>query len=279
MKYIFFFSALLLLSCHSKQESKSDAGNVYETTAQSTSTLPDANGAPVGEYMIKTGHYRYQVDNVDESTREIEGIVISFGGFIANMHQVSNSNGISNNIIIRAPAGNFSTLMDDLGKQAVFVDYKRISTEDVTEEFIDIESRLKTKREVLERYTHILKEKAKTVEDVLKAEDKIRVIQEEIEQKEGRLKYLRNKISLSSIHLEIYQTVNFAEVPETFRKPYLAEAREAFTNGWSIVTSLVLFLIRIWPVTVITLAVIIWKRNWIRGKPNNADTAREVSKT
>ena len=70
---------------------------------------------------------------------------------------------------------------------------KNVSVQDVTEEYLDIEARLKTKKEVEARYIEILKSKTKTVEDVLKAEEQIRIIREEIEAREGRLNYLKNQ--------------------------------------------------------------------------------------
>ena len=52
-----------------------------------------------------------------------------------------------------------------------------------TEEFVDIESRLKTKREIRDRYIQILRDKTGSISDVLEAEEAIRTITEELKQK------------------------------------------------------------------------------------------------
>jgi hypothetical protein len=126
---------------------------------------------------------------------------------------------------------------------------------------------LKTKKEVRERYIDILRNKAGTVKDVIQAEDAIREITEEIEAKEGRLRYLKNQVNLSTITLTIYQKVNFKEEPEIYEKPYFKKFVEALKNGWSIITIVVLFLANIWPILLI-IGFIYLRRNWILKKFN-----------
>ena len=95
----------------------------------------------------------------------------------------------------------------------------------MTEEFIDIEQRLKNKKEVQRRYIEILQNKAKTVEDVLAAEDKIRIIQEEIESREGRLRYLKDNIALSTINIEMYQELEQGEAEIVYEKGFFVRKR------------------------------------------------------
>ena len=80
--------------------------------------------------------------------------------------------------------------MDSINNSVEFIDYENITTKDVTEEYIDLESRLNTKLEVKQRYESILRKQAKTVKDILATEEKLQIIQEEIESVQGRLKYL-----------------------------------------------------------------------------------------
>src|SRR5690606_18336536 len=97
-------------------------------------------------------------------------------------------------------------------------DYIKVNAQDVTEEYYDLETRLKTKKEVEARYIEILKSKAKTVEEILIAEDKIRYLREEIEAVEGRLRLLKNKVGLSTIQIEIYQDAYFVKEKENIKK-------------------------------------------------------------
>src|SRR5258705_1223110 len=184
------------------------------------------------DLIMKRADVRFQVKNVEANTKNIGKLVAARQGLITKQNLSTATGGISNEITIRVPSSSFEVLLDDLTKESQFVDYKRVASQNVTEEFLDIQTRLKTKKEVRDRYVEILKTKAKTVEDILKAEEHIRVLQEEIEAKEGRLTYLKSKRSMSEINLEIYQKVIYKETPTLVETPYIAKVGEALGNGW-----------------------------------------------
>lgn len=255
---------IIVISCESKHDRNFE--KVESVPAAPVNSDQSENSQTESRsFIIKTANYKFQVENVDSSTKRMERLVPLYQAFVADMNFVTTSSEISNNLVLRVPSQNFEELIEAIGKDALFTNFKRISGDDVTEEFVDIESRLKTKKEVKDRYVDILKNKAKTVEDVLKAEDKIRVLQEEIEAKEGRLKFLQSKVSMSTINLEIYQQVDYKETPDTYEIAFVIKAKQGLSNGWNIVTTLTLFLINIWPI-VIVAALIYWKRSWIRVK-------------
>ena len=112
---------------------------------------------------------------------------------------------------------------------------------------------LKTKKEVEARYIAILKSKAKTLEEILIAEDKIRVIREEIEAVEGRLNYLKNKVNLSTIQVEIYQDPFYTQSTTRFNAyqktgwSFSEEAGEAMATGWNGILVFLIGLLYGWP--------------------------------
>ncbi len=266
MKYKHLILILVLFSCGTKNNEKGDFEKSESVPAEQVKNDQTDNAQIENRsFIIKTANYKFQVENVENSTKSIEKLAQQHQAFIADMNLVTTSSEISNSLIIRVPSKTFEKLIEDLGKEALFTNFKRISAEDVTEEFIDIESRLKTKKEVRDRYVDILKNKAKTVEEVLKAEEQIRILQEEIEAKEGRLKFLQSRVSMSTINLEIYQRVDYKEIPDTYEKPYMIKVKQGLSNGWTIVTTLTIFLINIWPIVIVGLLVY-WRRNWIRDK-------------
>lgn len=266
MKYLKFVLILLVLSC-ARESRNLEMMKSEEVPAEMASNDQTQNKTEQDQsnYIIKTAGYKFQVEDVSQSTKAVQALVAKHQAFIADMNLITNNTEVTNNLIIRVPSKNFETLLEDLGKEAIFTNFKRISAEDVTEEFVDIESRLRTKKEVRDRYIDILKNKAKTVEDVLKAEEQIRILQEEIEAKEGRLKYLQSRVSLSTINLEMYQKVEYQETPDTYQKSYIIKAKQGFSNGWDIVKNLALFVINIWPIIIIGILVY-WRRGWIKQK-------------
>jgi hypothetical protein len=268
MKYLQLTLILLAISCGTATE-KVDSHESAMLT-ESVKNVENDNNVQTDRQslIIKTANYRFQVDNVEKSTKNIERLVSQHQAFMGDMNLVTTSSSITNSMIIRVPSKNFEALLEDLGKESIFTNFKRITAQDITEEFLDIETRLQTKKEVRDRYVDILRNKAKTVEEVLKAEEQIRILQEEIESREGRLKYLQNRASLSTINLEIYQKVDYKETPDTYEKPYIVKAKQGLSNGWKIVTTFSIFLMNIWPIVLIGL-LIYWRREWIRTKLTN----------
>ena len=212
--------------------------------------------------MIWTADLKFQVKNVDTSTKAVQDLCSKYDGFISNMDFSSNSYQLSNQIEIRIANDNFEKLIAAFKDEATYVDELKIRSEDVTEEFVDIESRLSTKRDVRDRYIAVLRDKAGTVEDIIAAEEAIRVITEEIEVIEGRLRFLKDRINFSTITLTIYQKVEFSEKPSVYEKSYGSELTDGFNNGWSVVTGFIVVLANLWPVIVLLLLGL-WKGKWL----------------
>lgn len=216
----------------------------------------------VQRQIIRTGNLRFQVDHVKQSSTRVEEIVARFGGYVSGMTLTNTSYQISNYFQIRVPASRFDSLMNALEGEALFVNSRSTNTQEVTEEYLDIETRLKTKKEVRDRYVDILRNKAKTVEEVLKAEEAIRVLQEEIEAREGRLRYLKDQVAMSTIDLEIYEEVTYQPEPKTFKRTFVGRALTGLQNGWEAVVTLVIVLVNLWPFLLI-IGVLIWQRKRI----------------
>lgn len=163
------------------------------------------------------------------------------------------------------PAEKFESFVESVEKESIFTNYERVKPQDVSEEYVDVTTRLATKKEVRDRYVEILRSKAKTVKEVLDAEEKIRVIQEEIEAAEGRLKYLNNRTTMSTITLNIYEELE-ANATTVYKKSYFSKLKESFSTAWDTVENLSLGLVAIWPLLILGgLGIFLWRR--FRKKP------------
>jgi hypothetical protein len=185
------------------------------------------------------------------ATGQINKMVQQFNGYISDQRFQNTVYQIENRFTIKVPEQHFDVLMDSLVQVAAFVDYENITTQDVTEEYIDLKSRLKTKLEVKQRYETILRQRAKTVKDILATEEKLHIIQEEIEATQGRLNYLTNKVSYSTIQVDLYETVDYKETPESYTRTFFSKTKEGFSFGWKLIESIVLGIIYIWPLILI----------------------------
>jgi len=230
-------------------------------------TIAD-NAALYNRQIIKFADCKMQVEDIEQSTRNIRDAVALYGGFVGTMDLSNAPQQILNKIVLRVPNQNFEQLYDALQKEAVKIDYNRISTNDVTEQFVDIESRLKTKKAVQKRYDEILRKKATNIEQILETEEKLRKIQEEIDAKEGRLQYLSSQVSLSTLTITLYQVIAQDEVAAlAFQGPSFTDSfKDNFLLGFGMVKEIFLGLVTIWPLLLIVSLIIFWKRNWLRKK-------------
>ena len=90
--------------------------------------------------------------------------------------------------------------------------------------------------------------------------DEIHNIREEIEAKQGRLKYLQNKVALSTIDIEFYKLTSEAPVA----KSYGTKMWNAIKGGFNGISLFFLGLLYIWPLIVIAVIGIFLLRRWMR---------------
>ncbi|WP_136467934.1 DUF4349 domain-containing protein [Flagellimonas onchidii] len=222
-----------------------------------TNTSDTTSSQPAHLKIIKSAQVRYKVKHVKKATGLIKQIAHKYEGYISDMRFENNLHSLENRFTLKIPQAYFDNVMDSIVKVADFVDYENITTKDVTEEFIDVKTRLKTKLEVKNRYETVLREKAKTVEDILAAEGKLQVIQEEIEVSQGRLKYLTNKISYSTIQIDLYETVNYKEEPNAYEKSFWSRGKEGIIFGWHFVENTILAIVYIWPILLVGIVIFV----------------------
>jgi len=210
--------------------------------------------------IIKSATAKYKVDNVKLATAEIKKIALRYQAYISDQRFQNNLYQIENRFTVKVPQEHFDTMMDSIAGVVSFIEYENITTKDVTEEYVDLQSRLKTKLEVKARYEEVLRRNAKTVEDILLTEEKLRVIQEEIESAQGRLKYLTSKVAYSTIQIDLYETVEYVDEPTSYTKTFGDKSKNGFSFGWNIVEAIVLFLIHVWPLLLGGIALVVFLR-------------------
>ncbi|AXT62869.1 DUF4349 domain-containing protein [Aquimarina sp. AD10] len=210
--------------------------------------------------IIKNATSKIKVKNVEKATQLAKNTARKYDGYVSDERFTNTNTTKENRFTIRIPQDHFDTVLNQICELSEFVEYKNVSTIDVTEEYIDISSRLKTKLEVKQRYENILRTSAKTVEDILLAEDKLNELQEEIESAQARLNYLGNKVSYSTIQLDMYETVIPKKEPETYEPGFFDNAQEGLSFGWSLIKGLILIVFYIWPLIVLGLIILVYFR-------------------
>ena len=214
--------------------------------------------------IIRNGRMEIEVSDLQKSKTEIDILKQNYGAYYAEENFNNTNNETSFNLIIKIPYLSFDHFIAKISEGAGKIKFKEINANDVTEEFIDLETRLSNKRNYLERYNELLKQ-AKTVKDIIEIEDKIRVIEEEIESSTGRLKYLSNQVEYSTLHLVISQKKDFRFTPVNGEK-FTVKLKQSIINGWFGAVEFTLFMIKIWPVWIIVIAFILFWRKFKKTK-------------
>ncbi len=247
------------------EESKQQmAPSDVDATSQSNEKEEEAQTPLV---LLRQAHCRLEVEDMDHELNRIQFLVSEYQGFVSDLNIQNNNWNREATFLLRVPAKHFQSTLDTIKAYAKKMDYQRISTQDVTEEYVDISSRLETKKQVRDRYVDILRNKAKTVEEILLAEEKIRYLQEEIEAKEGRLRYLKDRAAMSTITVELYQELDYEgeEEEESWLSRFLSDAGDSLGFGGQLVRGIVLGIMAIWPILLI-VGLLIWRRKSIRAK-------------
>ena len=220
--------------------------------------------------IIKKGSVGVQVKDYDKDKHFFEDVIRKYDGYKSNENEKREISRVSNTIEIRLPNQNFDKFIADIttGEGIMNVDYKRTSAVDVGEEYTDLSTRIKTKKEVEKRYIEILR-KASKITDILAVEDQIRVIREEIESKEGRMRFLKDRISYSTINLYVYQQLEY-NAPLVDKPTFMGKLANAAKTGWNMILSFLLFLVYIWPIVLLgIITIFMYKKKMFIFKKRN----------
>ena len=230
----------------------------------------------IDKKIIKDANVGVEVEDFYAYRSRIDSLVISLNAYISNDNLDKNDYSINSNLTIRIPAKGFDKLINNIEKGSGKLLYKNISARDVTEEFIDIEARLKTKKEVEKRYTQLLS-KARNVKEILEVEEKLRLIREEIESREGRLNYLKKQVSYSTVNLRITQKIEY-KYESIKGDGFFQRLFKSLDKGWKGFVSFILFLFRIWPLILIGIVAFYYIRKIIsKRKLKKQEEARKRS--
>lgn len=218
--------------------------------------------------IIKDGRLELKVTDLEKSKSQIDALVNRHSGYYATESLNNSDYESSYSLKIRIPSANLEKFIAEIESGDGQVVSKEIDARDVTEEFIDLETRLDNKRSYLKRYNELLTQ-AKTVKDILEIQDKTRVIEEEIDSSEGRLKYLNDLVAFSTLNLNITKEREFKFNPAS-RDRFTERLKQSLSNGWYVFIDFILLIIKLWPFWILLAIMIpLWKRLKIRRKNKN----------
>lgn len=267
-----FILTVLFVSCNQKQSEKVSSAladmeiqeEVIPITRQGVNNplqpLPTANNQDVIKKKIaKDGRIGIQVDNLENSKTRIDTLVKNHGGYYDNESFKNSDWESSFNLKIRVPSSNFESFINKIEAGEGEIKYKEIDARDVTDLFIDLDTRLQNKKNYLKRYNELLA-KAQTVKDILEIEEKVRGIEEEIESTTGRIKYLSDLVEYSTLDLTITKQKDF-KYNTAKRGNFIEKLKQALSKGWYGLVDFTLIFIKLWPLwLLLTVILYTWRK-------------------
>ena len=216
--------------------------------------------------IIYNTHIGMVVDEYSQFESELQTLVNANGGFVAsNKTNRRYNNNQSGDWVVKVPVAQYGSFMS--GVESIgFAETRTENAQDVTEEYVDIEARIKNKKALESRVLGILEGRSGKLDDILQIERELSRVREEIERMEGRLRYLKERTSLAtiSIHCREEQEYMPAAAPTLASRLWLALTGSMGTMG-NFVSNLLVLLFAMLP-WLVALALAMWVYNEVTGQ-------------
>lgn len=196
-------------------------------------TISGSSTADFSRKIMYTANVDMTVEDYEAARRKIGNLVGQWNGYILKFTENSGEENRSGSLTVKIPAGDFMTFLNQL-EQIEHLDASRhVQGDDVTEEYVDLASRLKAKELVEERLLQFM-ERAETSEALLEFSRELARVQEEIEQIKGRMRYIDQRVDYATAHIRLHEKRMEAQKLEVGNQDLGKRLSEAFlmsTNG------------------------------------------------
>lgn len=155
--------------------------------------------------IIYSGNLHLEVQSLADAKKTVEDWVKRYGGYISNSSESETQASITASI----PSASFAQAMEECGTFGRLKS-KNIYTDDVTERFYDLDTRLSTRKVLLERLKTYLAG-AKNMQEMIQIETKINDVTSELERMQGQMNRLAAQIDFSQISVHLELPVNQSE--------------------------------------------------------------------
>ncbi len=160
---------------------------------------------PVARQIIYTAQMRLAVFDVDEVMQRVEALAVAVDGYVQEMRQ--------GYFILRIPAPHLRGVMDGVGGLGMVTE-RNLEARDVTEEYVDVTTRIRVLRETQGQLIDLLK-RTRTVEEALHVRQALDQVTMQLEQALGRLRVLESLIGFSTLTVYINERGPQNDIPSS----------------------------------------------------------------
>ena len=263
--FLFVGLWLLILTAGCGASSKNE---VARPAAQPSvkSAAPPAAGAPIASSpkspsemrkIIESAQITLETKDLPATEKLVLDLLSKRQGIVGSSSVTLDGNGRRNgNYMLKVPNGNLQIFVNEIAALAdVVVRQRSLSSQDVTEEFVDISARLDNMQRHEVRLREILA-KANTVEEILKVEKELAAVRAQIESTTGRLKAMSGKIEMSTVQLRINEVTVMTET--NFFGKLKSIIRDSWVSAGDVVLYLIATVIILSPLALLVAAIWWW---------------------
>jgi hypothetical protein len=162
--------------------------------------------AEAGRKLIRTVDLEIAVKDTDAASQQIQALASSLGGFVSDVNAQRSESLMQYDITLRVPADRLDEALVGLRKLAVRVDREQLSTEDVTDRFVDLSAQVRNLQATETELRALLaesRERGRKVDDVMAIYRELTSIRGQLEQIQGQINALEKLAALSTVHLRV----------------------------------------------------------------------------
>jgi len=181
--------------------------SISETVPSAGSEIASGQDIP-DKKVIKNGNLNLKVVNADNAVSKIGEIAKRNNGDVFSSNFYENTKNIkSGSLTVKVPVANFESTFQEIKKVATLVMQESTTGQDVTEEYSDLQSRLKNKQAEEQQFIKIL-DQAQKIQDILEVTRELSRVRGEIEMLQGRIKFLNSQTDMASIFVSLSEDAN-----------------------------------------------------------------------
>ncbi len=273
--------ACLCVGCSSRHESEAvrENSSINYTAADTTAAVPAQEAS--GRQFIRTADLKFRVQDVTRTTHTIEDLAGKYGGFITSNHLSSSvvsshtvqiapdsllktsEYRVENNLSLRVPNQNLDSLLRELGRQVLFLDYRIVNADEVSLQLLENKLRTDRAADAEKRYEGAINSRGRKLEETLKGENSRLALQQETDGRTIRNLALADQVRYSTVKLGIYQPITGVQEkiqtpvnPPDWQPGLAAKLAAAWLGGWKMMEVLLVVTIRLW--SLLVLGWVLW---------------------
>ncbi len=180
----------------------------------------------VDRKVVQNASLELKVNDVPRAYQDAAQVALDEGGLVLDSSLAPTQDKPEARLTLRVPAASYEDALKKLSALAIKVDNQTSNAQDVTDQYTDLQARLRSAQAVEARYLDLLN-RANTIDDILKVQDRLAPVRLEIEQIQGQINVMDNLSSNATISVHLYSEAPKAPASNGGPDPLAAAA-----NGW-----------------------------------------------